>query len=55
MLCAVGCLLEQGLSVEVMAAVLGYNGAATCRRAFKRWLGMIPRVYLRQHGVRDGP
>jgi len=36
---------DDGLSVEVTAALLGYSDAANFRRAFKRWFGLAPKYY----------
>lgn len=38
-------LNESGLSVEAVAALLGYHDSANFRRAFKRWYGVTPSAY----------
>ena len=38
-------LRESTLSVEAIAALLGYNDTANFRRAFRRWHGMSPQAY----------
>jgi len=35
-------LRESGLSVEAVAALLGYNDTAAFRKAFRRWYGQAP-------------
>lgn len=44
---AVKYLVEENLTVEVTAVLLGYADEANFRRAFKRWLGHAPGVYKR--------
>ncbi len=38
-------LSEKGMSVEVIAVLLGYSDTANFRRAFKRWSAMTPQQY----------
>jgi len=38
-------LSESPLSVEAVAALLGYNDAAAFRKAFHRWYGQAPNVF----------
>lgn len=42
---AVKYLVEEGLTIEVTAVLLGYRDEANFRRAFKRWYGVAPGVY----------
>jgi AraC-like DNA-binding protein len=42
---AVRQLLEPGLTVEAIAASLGYNDSAALRKAFRRWHGCSPSEY----------
>ena len=44
---AVKYLVEENLTVEVTAVLLGYADEANFRRAFKRWFGQAPGVYKR--------
>ena len=41
-------LRDQSLSVEAIAAILGYHDAANFRRAFRRWHRLTPSGYRRQ-------
>jgi AraC-like DNA-binding protein len=45
-------LRESGLTVEAVAALLGYNDTAAFRKAFRRWHGQAPSAF-RARGV-DG-
>ncbi|MEE4146535.1 MAG: AraC family transcriptional regulator ligand-binding domain-containing protein [Halieaceae bacterium] len=38
-------LRESGLSVEAIAALLGYHDSANFRRAFRRWYGLSPSEF----------
>jgi AraC-like DNA-binding protein len=40
-------LQESGLSVEAVAALLGYNDAAAFHKAFRRWYGQSPGQFRR--------
>jgi len=40
-------LQESGLSVEAVAAMLGYNDAAAFHKAFRRWYGQSPGQFRR--------
>ena len=40
-------LLDDHLSVESIAAMLGYHDSANFRRAFRRWHGCSPQEYRR--------
>ncbi len=40
-------LLDGDLTIEAIAALLGYHDTATFRRAFRRWYGVPPREYRR--------
>ena len=42
-------LRDSGLSVEALAALLGYNDTAAFRKAFRRWYGQTPSDY--RHGT----
>lgn len=42
-------LLEQKLTVDVTATLLGYQDEANFRRAFKRWYSCSPRQYRAKH------
>jgi len=42
-------LRDSGLSVEAVAALLGYNDTAAFRKAFRRWYGQTPSDY--RHGT----
>lgn len=44
-LMAIRYLVQEGLSTEVTAAMLGYSDEANFRRAFKRWFGVPPSHY----------
>jgi AraC-like DNA-binding protein len=46
-------LQESGLSVEAVAALLGYHDTANFRRAFKRWFGQTPQAYRRRNAAPD--
>ncbi len=46
---AVKYLVDENLTVEVAAVLLGYGDEANFRRAFKRWFGVAPGVYRKQH------
>jgi AraC-like DNA-binding protein len=41
-------LRESTLSVEAVAALLGYNDAAAFRKAFHRWYGQSPKLFRHQ-------
>lgn len=41
-------LVNPDVTVEQMAAVLGYSEAVSFRRAFQRWTGMTPQAWRRQ-------
>ncbi len=45
-------LRESGLSVEAVAALLGYNDTAAFRKAFRRWYGQAPGEYRGDGRVR---
>lgn len=50
-------LRESDLSVESIAALLGYHDAANFRRAFRRWFGQAPATFRgdrRKYGSMDG-
>lgn len=38
-------LRESGLTVEAVAALLGYNDTAAFRKAFRRWHGLSPSEF----------
>lgn len=40
-------------SVEQVAEILGYSDAANFTRAFRRWSGVSPRAWRKQHAARD--
>jgi len=42
---AVRYLLEESISVEAIAGLLGYYSASSFRRAFQRWFGVTPSAY----------
>lgn len=42
-------LSETGKSLDTIAASLGYSDTSNFNRAFKRWMGMTPATYRRQH------
>ncbi len=52
---AVKYLVDENLTVEVAAVLLGYGDEANFRRAFKRWFGVAPGVYRRQQGLAELP
>jgi AraC-like DNA-binding protein len=41
-------IVNRHVSVEQVAAVLGYSEAASLRRAFHRWWGMSPQLFRQQ-------
>ena len=47
-------LRESGLSVEAVAALLGYNDTAAFRKAFRRWYGQAPGEFRRLSGTLPG-
>ncbi len=42
-------LIEENISVETIAVLLGYSDTANFRRAFKRWNQMTPQQYRDNH------
>ncbi|QFU76451.1 AraC family transcriptional regulator [Halioglobus maricola] len=46
-------LRDNRLSVEAVAALLGYHDSANFRRAFKRWHGMPPQSFRAAYNVGD--
>ncbi len=52
---AVKYLVDENLTVEVAAVLLGYGDEANFRRAFKRWFDVAPGVYRRQQGLVEIP
>jgi AraC-like DNA-binding protein len=46
---AVKYLIQDKFTVEATAALLGYRDEANFRRAFKRWFGSPPSIYLSDH------
>ena len=42
---AISALIDDGLTVEEVSAIVGYRDARSFTRAFKQWTGMSPRVY----------
>lgn len=44
---------DSNLSVEAIAAILGYQGSANFRRVFKRWFSMTPSAYQQGHVDKD--
>ena len=42
-------LTETALSVDAIAASLGYSDTSNFNRAFRRWQGLSPAAYRRQH------
>ena len=45
---AIAYLQENTMSVEAIAALLGYHDSANFRRAFKRWFNMTPDQHRNQ-------
>lgn len=47
-------LVDEGLTIREIARRLGFSGAPTFHRAFKKWTGNTPERFRAQHGKRDG-
>lgn len=48
-------LNESGLTVEAVAALLGYNDTAAFRKAFRRWHGTSPSEFRQSPATGGGP
>lgn len=46
-------LKDNSLSVEAVAAALGYHDAANFRRAFRRWYGQSPSAFRRAGAIQE--
>ena len=46
-------LKQEQLSLDDIAANLGYSEQSSFGRAFKRWTGSTPKLYRRSHGIDD--
>jgi AraC-like DNA-binding protein len=46
-------LVSEGLSIREIARRLGFSGAPTFHRAFKKWTGSTPERFRSKHSGRD--